>query len=137
MRKILIELQVDWEGYDDVCDELVVEDAIQPKSKGVGWQLIKPASPVNGDFFNIILDETGEVVSNVQKLSKRSDITDKTKLYYELGYKKYVNRPLSDDNWIRTGKFKEIKDPIEIKEKDNMLDDSEYISHHNFVFKEI
>ena len=60
MRKILIELQVDWEGYDDVCDELVVEDAIQPKSKGVGWQLIKPDSPVNGDFLNIILDENDD-----------------------------------------------------------------------------
>lgn len=35
MRKILIELQIDWEGYEDVSDELIVEDAIEQKADGV------------------------------------------------------------------------------------------------------
>lgn len=40
MRKILIELQIDWEGYEDVSDELIVEDAIEAKVEGVGWTLL-------------------------------------------------------------------------------------------------
>lgn len=41
MRKIIIELQIDWEGYEDVSDELIVEDAIQAKVDGVGWTLLR------------------------------------------------------------------------------------------------
>lgn len=41
MRKILIELQIDWEGYEDVSDELIVEDAIEAKVEGVGWTLLR------------------------------------------------------------------------------------------------
>ena len=40
MRKIIIELQIDWEGYEDVSDELIVEDAIEAKVNGVGWILL-------------------------------------------------------------------------------------------------
>ena len=39
MRKILIELKIDWDGYDDVSDELIIEDAIQAKCDGVGWKV--------------------------------------------------------------------------------------------------
>lgn len=41
MRKILIELQIDWKGYEDVSDELIVEDAIEQKAEGVGWTLLR------------------------------------------------------------------------------------------------
>jgi hypothetical protein len=41
MRKILIELEIDWEGYDDVADELIVQDAIQARVDGVGWKLLR------------------------------------------------------------------------------------------------
>lgn len=40
MRNIIIELQIDWEGYEDVSDELIVEDAIEAKVNGVGWTLL-------------------------------------------------------------------------------------------------
>ena len=40
MRKIIIELQVDWEGYEDVSDDLIVEDAIEAKVEGVRWTLL-------------------------------------------------------------------------------------------------
>ena len=42
MRKILIELEIDWEDSNDVCDEIMVEDAIQAKCEGVGWKLAAP-----------------------------------------------------------------------------------------------
>ncbi len=41
MRKIIIELEIDWEGYDDVADELIVQDAIQARVDGVGWKLLR------------------------------------------------------------------------------------------------
>lgn len=41
MRKILIELQIDWEGYEDVSDELIIEDAIEARVEGVGWTLLR------------------------------------------------------------------------------------------------
>lgn len=48
MRKIIIELQVDWNNYDDVCDELVVEDAIEARMDGVSWTLL-PGMPIGVD----------------------------------------------------------------------------------------
>lgn len=41
MRKIIIELQVEWDDYEDVADELIVEDAITAKVEGVGWRLLQ------------------------------------------------------------------------------------------------
>lgn len=41
MRKIIVEIQVEWDGYDDVCDELVVEDALSIKKDGITWRVVK------------------------------------------------------------------------------------------------
>ena len=43
-RKILIELEIDWEDYDDVCDELVVEDVFEnwPGKTGVSYTILTP-----------------------------------------------------------------------------------------------
>jgi hypothetical protein len=46
-RKLLIEVEVDWENYDDVCDELIFEDAFEQKvEKGLSWRVIttRPAT---------------------------------------------------------------------------------------------
>jgi len=40
MRKIIIELQIDWDGYEDVADEIIVDDAIEAKLSGVGWRIL-------------------------------------------------------------------------------------------------
>lgn len=89
--------------------------------------------PVVSHRFHIIL-ENGEAVLNVQKLNKRSEITEKTKLYYELGYKRNIELGVDGGNWIRTGKFKEITDTVKFREGDDRLEDPKYIAHHNFVF---
>lgn len=85
--------------------------------------------PVVSHRFHIVL-ENGEAILNVQKLSKRNEITEKTKLYYELGY--YSDH--HHTNWVRTGKYREINKPVEFMDKDDRLDDPKYIAHHNFVF---
>ena len=36
MRTILVELTVDNEGYEDVCDELLIEDVLENL---VGWDV--------------------------------------------------------------------------------------------------
>lgn len=40
MRKIIIEVSIDWPDYDDVDDMLVIEDAIEAKVDGVYWQVL-------------------------------------------------------------------------------------------------
>lgn len=77
-----------------------------------------------------IILEDGQVVSNVQKLYKRDDITEGTKLYYELGYRNF-------GKWVRTGKYREISDPIKFRDWDDRLDDLKYIAHHNFCIKNV
>lgn len=39
-RKIIIEVLIDWEDYEDVCDELLLEDAIEAKVEGVSWNIL-------------------------------------------------------------------------------------------------
>lgn len=63
MRKILIELQVDWEGYEDVSDELIVEDAIQEKVEGVGWTLLRQLHVIKS------LPEYNEILYHAKTLS--------------------------------------------------------------------
>lgn len=41
-REILVKIIIDWEDYDDVCDEILLDDALsQVTIKGVGWEIIK------------------------------------------------------------------------------------------------
>lgn len=90
--------------------------------------------PVVSQRFHIVLED-GKAVLNVQKLSKRSEINEKTKLYYELGYKRNVNRmAVEDGNWIRTGKYTEVRNPIEFRDIEDRLDETWFLELNNFVF---
>lgn len=44
-RKIIIEVLIDWEDYEDVCDELLLEDAIEAKVEGVSWNILTTTFP--------------------------------------------------------------------------------------------
>lgn len=80
----------------------------------------------------IIVLENSTVIYDVQKLNNKNQIKENTKLYYELGHKKNSRGGNDEDNWIRSGKFKEIKNPIEMRDEDTNMDNIEYIKHHNF-----
>ena len=70
--------------------------------------------------------EDGTSISNVQKLSNRGEINADTELYYELG--RYRG-----SEWIRSGKYKKIENPVRFRDTDARLDDSAFREHHGFV----
>ena len=45
-RKIAVEFTFDWEECDDVCSELMIEDAIEIKRVGVSYEILKDNMPV-------------------------------------------------------------------------------------------
>lgn len=49
IRKIIIELTIDWEDYEDVADELIVEDTgvFQSMKEGVSYRIIKSKTTNN------------------------------------------------------------------------------------------
>lgn len=74
----------------------------------------------------------GSIVLNTIPITKKDEITEGCRLFYELGYKRNMMGGYGD-NWIRRGVFKEITEPEKFKQEDNMLDSKDYIEHHNFV----
>ena len=77
-----------------------------------------------------------QIQPDMKPLLNKSQIVEGVKLYYELGYKIDSRKGNNNNsNWIRTGQFKEIEDPMDMKISDNGLDDLEYIKHHNFMYK--
>ena len=78
--------------------------------------------------------EDGTIIQNVEKLKDISQINYNTLLYYELGYNRW-SIVKNKTEFIRTGKFKQIRNPLEFKKGDVRLNDPKYIKHHNFVFK--
>jgi hypothetical protein len=45
-RVITIAIKFEWEECDDVCAELMLEDGIELKKKGVSYQIIKDSYPI-------------------------------------------------------------------------------------------
>jgi hypothetical protein len=72
-----------------------------------------------------IILHTGEVITDVIPITKREDIVEGCKLYYEL----IVNYTQ------KTGRFKEIKDPIRYRDWASDLNTLENIKHNNYVIK--
>ena len=92
------------------------------------------------------------------KVNSKEDIVEECRLFYELvkspivGYENLTEEELLQiPSWevkmykdtktpltkpvrttIRSGKWKEIKSPIEFKKEDDRLDNPDYINHHNF-----
>ncbi len=76
-------------------------------------------------------------IEGVIKVTDRSQIEiGKVRLFYELGNKIDNHLPL-ENNWLRSGIFKEIKDVEDMLDKDERFLNIEYLLHHNFVIKKI
>ncbi len=63
---------------------------------------------------------------NAQPMKSTSDIAAGDRLFYELGH--YQGK-----RWVREGVFKEIREVENMIQMDTMINDPEYIAHHNFV----
>ena len=86
-----------------------------------------------------------EIISQVKikgakKIKSLSDITDTSRLFYELGHYKVLRRykdkhgnMCEDKKWIGEGIFKEIDNVKDFLKYDARMLDKEYIKHHNFV----
>jgi hypothetical protein len=62
-----------------------------------------------------------------------NQISDRDRLFYELGHKINSENPYYENNWIREGRFKEIQNIKEFLEGDKLLNDVKYLEHHNFM----
>lgn len=82
-----------------------------------------------------ILLENREVIQDVITLKDINQITKDTKLYYELGYKIDARLGVDNGNWVRTGYFKEIENPLNFCSEDTHMLRPEYLKHHNFKIK--
>lgn len=72
-------------------------------------------------------------------VEKKEDIDPKKhRLFYELGHYRsstedqILMKAYKEEDWFRSGEFKEIKDIEHFLENDNRLNDPQYIKHHNF-----
>ncbi len=82
---------------------------------------------------NILL-ENETLIENVHTLQNIKQVNKNTKLYYELGYKINMRLSVDNNNWVRTGHFKEIKNPLEFVLQDKNMKEKSYLKHHNFKF---
>lgn len=77
-------------------------------------------------------------IEGAKKVNSLSDITDNSRLFYELGHSKilktYIDREgviCNDTEWIREGIFIEVRDVKKFIKDERMLE-KKYIEHHNF-----
>ena len=71
------------------------------------------------------------VIHNVKKFVNVSLISKTTRMFYELG--RYID--YNHTEYVKFGIFKEITDPIKFCTHNNLINDKDYIKHHNFVIK--
>lgn len=69
---------------------------------------------------------------NMIRMLKISDIQSGDRLFYELGYKKSLDGGYGN-NWVRTGRFREVLNIPDMLENDKLLSNNEYLIHHNFM----
>ena len=74
-----------------------------------------------------------DILKNMVKLQNVNQISEGDRLFYELGYKINSKVDSYENNWIKSGQFKEIDNVQEYILKDKMLLNKEYIEHHNFM----
>ena len=69
---------------------------------------------------------------NMIKVTDIKQVSENDKLFYELGYK--INHELGyGDNWVLTGKFIEVPNPMTYIKEDKFLSNPDYLNHHNFM----
>jgi len=73
-----------------------------------------------------------QILPNMIPMRDIKQISDGDKLFYELGHKISMNGGYGN-NWIREGRFKEIEDIKEFLEVDKLINNIEYLEHHNFM----
>jgi len=60
------------------------------------------------------------------------EFSDGDRLFYELGYK--INHSSGyGNNWVLTGKFQEVENPLEWLKGDDRFQEDGFIEHHNFM----
>lgn len=87
------------------------------------------------------MEIVGQVkIKGARKINSLSDISDNSRLFYELGHyvvlRKYTDREgniYEDKKWIREGIFKEIDNVKNFLKTDKRMFEKEFIEHHNFV----
>lgn len=70
-------------------------------------------------------------IESAKKINSLSDITDNSRLFYELGH--YEGNICEDKEWIKEGIFKEIDNVKNFIKIDKRMSEKEFIEHHNFV----
>lgn len=72
-------------------------------------------------------------VSDMIPMRDIKQISEGDRLFYELGHKKNPDNMTYKNNWIREREFQEIENVKEFLEGDNLLENVEYLEHHNFM----
>jgi hypothetical protein len=75
-----------------------------------------------------------EDLPKVTKLVNKDQITEDTRLYFEIGHKLDMSKGSSPENWKRTERYLEIRDPLYLRDHDKNMSDTWYLEHHNFLF---
>lgn len=72
------------------------------------------------------------ILPNMVPMRDITTISAGDKLFYELGHKRNIELGYGD-NWIREGKFKQIKNIKKLLKNDKLMTNLEYLEHHNFM----
>jgi len=75
---------------------------------------------------------TISIQPNMVSMTDKSMLEEGDRLFYELGTKRNLKLEYGD-NWIRSGQFKEIKNPIDFIKRDPLINEAQYLKHHNFM----
>ncbi len=70
------------------------------------------------------------IQSNMIPLRDASTV-EEDRVFYELSYKINTHKAEYENNWIRTGNFKEVD--IARFSKDGDISNVDYLEHHNFM----
>lgn len=61
-RKILVEVEIDWEDYEDVSDELIIEDALTSKFEGVEIRVVE--TDIASKIYDVLVQIGGATEDN-------------------------------------------------------------------------
>jgi len=75
---------------------------------------------------------TISIQPNMIPMTDKSMLEEGDRLFYELGTKIDIRKEYGD-NWIRSGQFKEIKNPMDFIKGDQLFNESQFLKHHNFM----